>query len=78
MVKKKLYRSIKDRKIAGVCGGMAEYFDADPTIVRLLWALTLIFGILPTIIAYIICWIVIPEKPTTSWKCSLTYILNST
>lgn len=66
MVKKKLYRSIKDRKIAGVCGGMAEYFDADPTIVRLLWALTLILGIFPTIIAYIICWIVIPEKPTTS------------
>jgi len=63
MVKKRLYRSIKDRKIAGVCGGMAEYFDVDPTVVRLLWALTLIFGILPSIIAYIICWIVIPEKP---------------
>lgn len=63
MVKKRLYRSIKDRKIAGVCGGIAEYFDIDPTIVRLLWALSLILGILPSIIAYIICWIVIPEKP---------------
>ena len=63
MIKKKLYRSRKDRKIAGVCGGMAEYFDVDPTVVRLLWALTLIFGVLPSIIAYIICWIVIPEKP---------------
>ena len=63
MIKKKLYRSRKDRKIAGVCGGMAEYFDVDPTVVRLLWALTLIFGVLPSIIAYIICWIVIPENP---------------
>ncbi|MBS3149725.1 PspC domain-containing protein, partial [Candidatus Woesearchaeota archaeon] len=42
MAKKRLYRSIKDRKIAGVCGGMAEYFDVDPTVVRLLWALSLI------------------------------------
>jgi len=64
MVKKRLYRSINDRKIAGVCGGMAEYFDADPTVVRLLWVLTLILGILPTIIAYIICWVVIPEAPS--------------
>ena len=63
MVKKRLYRSIKDRKIAGVCGGMAEYFDVDPTVVRLLWALSLILGIFPSIIAYIICWVVIPEKP---------------
>jgi len=63
MAKKRLYRSIKDRKIAGVCGGMAEYFDVDPTVVRLLWALSLILGIFPSIIAYIICWVVIPEKP---------------
>lgn len=36
-MKKKLYRSEKDKKIAGVCGGLAEYFDIDPTLVRLAW-----------------------------------------
>ena len=39
---KKLYRSKKDKKIAGVCGGIAEYFDVDPTLVRLFTVLTLL------------------------------------
>ena len=60
---KKLYRSIKDRKIAGVCGGIAEYFDIDPTLVRIIWIFALFLGIFPALIAYIICWIVIPENP---------------
>jgi len=58
---KKLYRSKKNRVIAGVCGGMAEYFNIDPTLVRLLW----VFFILAAgsgILAYIIAWIVIPEE----------------
>ena len=62
MAEKKLYRSRKDRVIAGVCGGVAEYFDIDATIVRLAWALTVLvggFGIL----AYIISLIIIPEEP---------------
>lgn len=43
MVIKKLYRSEKDRMIAGVCGGLADYFDVDPVVVRLLWvAVTLL------------------------------------
>lgn len=58
---KKLYRS-KDRMIAGVCGGIAEYFNIDPTLIRLLWALITLIGIFPGIIAYIICWIIIPER----------------
>lgn len=59
--KKRLYRSKKDRVIGGVCGGIAEYIDADPTIIRLLWALgTLFWGV--GLIAYLIAWIIIPEK----------------
>jgi phage shock protein C len=59
---KKLYRSRKDSKIAGVCGGIAEYFNVDPTIIRLLAVLTIFFGG-GGIIAYIIAWIIIPLKP---------------
>lgn len=58
---RKLYRS-KSRVIAGVCSGIAEYLNIDPVIVRIIWALitlgTFGFGIL----AYLICWMVIPEK----------------
>ncbi len=59
---KKLYRSRMDRKIAGVCGGLAEYFGIDPTLVRLLFVLGLIF-VGGTLLAYIILAIVIPEEP---------------
>ena len=59
---KRLYRSRTDRVIAGVCGGIAEYSNIDPTIVRLLWLLlSLIWG--SGIIAYIIASIIIPEEP---------------
>jgi len=61
-MKKKLYRSVEDRKIGGVCGGMGEYFDIDPTIIRLLW-IALVFAVGSGLIAYIIAWIIIPEKP---------------
>ena len=59
---KKLYRSKKNRMIAGICGGIGEYFGIDPTLVRVLWVLlTLVsMGILG-ILAYIIMWIIIPE-----------------
>jgi len=61
-MKKKLYRSEKDSMIAGVCGGIAEYFDVDPTLIRLL---TVIFVLLggAGIVAYIIAWIIIPKNP---------------
>ena len=48
--------------IAGVCGGIGEYFDADPTIVRLIWAFATIISAGLGIIAYIIALIIIPEK----------------
>lgn len=61
-MKNKLYRSKKDCVIGGVCGGIAEYFDVDPTLVRLLAILIFFFGG-SGIIAYIIGWIIIPQNP---------------
>jgi len=57
---KKLYRSKKNRVIAGVCGGIGEYFNVDPTLIRLVWILFVFTG--AGIIAYIIAWILIPEE----------------
>ncbi|MBK7630073.1 MAG: PspC domain-containing protein [Ignavibacteriales bacterium] len=59
---KKLYRSVTDKMLGGVCGGLAEYFSIDPVIVRLIFVLAVIFGG-SGIIAYIILWIIIPQKP---------------
>jgi len=59
---KRVYRSRTDRKIAGVCGGLGAYFDIDPVIFRLLWvAIALVGGV--GLLAYVICWIVIPLAP---------------
>ena len=59
---KKLYRSRSDRRLAGVCGGLAAYFNIDPTLIRLLFVLGLIF-VGGTLFAYIILMIIIPEEP---------------
>ena len=58
---KQLYRSTTDRKVAGVCGGIAEYFDMDPTVVRLIFAAVSIFSGVG-ILAYIAAVIIIPEQ----------------
>ena len=58
---KKLYRSKSNRMIAGVCAGVAEYLNIDPTVVRVIWAIAC-FGTLG-ILAYIACALIIPEKP---------------
>lgn len=57
---KRLYRSRKSRIIAGVCGGLGEYFGIDPVLIRLIWLIFIFVG--GGIIAYLIAWIVIPEK----------------
>jgi phage shock protein C len=62
---KRLYRSRKDRMIAGVCGGLASYIGIDPTLVRLLFVLG-IFAVGGTFLAYIIMMIVIPEEPAAA------------
>ncbi|MBC7708096.1 PspC domain-containing protein [Polaromonas sp.] len=60
---KKLYRSTTDRKIAGVCGGLAEYFGIDATIVRILFFILLLPGGLPGFIPYVILWAIVPKAP---------------
>lgn len=60
---RRLYRSSVNRVIAGVCGGIAEYTGIDPTIVRVLWVIGLILSFGTAVIAYLICWIVIPPDP---------------
>ena len=60
--KKKLMRSSTDKKIAGVCAGLADYFDMDPTVIRVLWLLTVLCAG-TGILAYIILWIVLPLAP---------------
>ena len=60
---KRLYRSTTDRKIAGVCGGLAEYFKIDPTIVRIIFVILLLPGGFPGFIPYVILWLVVPYKP---------------
>ena len=62
METKKLYRSVADRKIAGVCGGIAEYLNVDATIVRLVTVVLALSGSVG-IWAYLICVLVIPEAP---------------
>lgn len=59
---KKLYRSTTDRWLAGVCGGIAEYFNIDVTIVRLIAVALLLPGALPGFLPYIIMWIVVPTN----------------
>jgi len=60
--KKRLLRSKKNKIIAGVCGGIGEYFDIDPTAVRLVWILFVVFGFGAGILAYILAWMIIPKK----------------
>ncbi|NUN11569.1 PspC domain-containing protein [Candidatus Micrarchaeota archaeon] len=64
---KRLYRSGKDKLLGGVCGGIAEYLEIDPVIVRLFWVLiTLAWGF--GLLLYLIAWIIIPKNPNHEWK----------
>ena len=61
---KRLYRSRRERKLAGVCGGVAEYLEVDPTIVRVLYLLgTIITGFFPGIFIYFALALIMPEEP---------------
>jgi phage shock protein C len=62
MVKKRLLRSKKDRIVAGVCGGIGNYLNTDPTVIRLVWALCTLVSMGIGIIAYIAAWLIIPEE----------------
>lgn len=61
-MKRKLYRSRKDKMIGGVAGGLGDYFDIDSTLIRIIFIVALVVGG-SGILAYIILWIVVPEEP---------------
>ena len=61
-MEKRLHRSRTEKMIAGVCGGLADYFNVDPTIVRILWVvITLLGG--AGVLLYIILWVIMPLQP---------------
>lgn len=61
--RKKLFLSDTDNKLAGVCGGFADYFNIDSTVIRLLYIfITIATGILPGVIAYLVAWATIPRS----------------
>lgn len=59
---KRLYRSRRNRMLAGVCGGIAEYFNWDPTLVRVIFVISILLPG-PSIIAYLVAWVIVPEAP---------------
>ncbi len=63
METKKLYRSNTDKMIAGVCGGLGQYFGVDPTLIRLIFALLVVFGVGSGILLYLILAIGMPLEP---------------
>lgn len=67
---KKLYRNMDDRALAGVCGGLASYFDIDTTIIRAIFVLVFFFGG-SALLAYIILWVIIPKAETVIQKMEM-------
>jgi len=63
---KRLYRSRKERMLGGICGGLGEHIDVDPTIIRLVWVVVTLLSLGTGIIVYLIAWIIIPESPDES------------
>ena len=61
-MKKRIYRDKSNSMLAGVCSGIAKYFDLDPTVIRLIWVVITLAGG-SGLIAYIICALIIPEEP---------------
>jgi phage shock protein C len=65
---KRLYRSGRNRILGGVCGGMGEYANLDPNIIRIIWIILLVVSLGIAILGYFICWIIIPRNPYDSWQ----------
>lgn len=59
---KKLYRS-RQRMIGGVCGGLAEFLDTDPTVIRLIAVVLFFLPLLPAVLCYLVAWAIIPKRP---------------
>lgn len=62
---KKLYRSGNDRILGGVCGGLGEYFNVDPTLIRLVFVLLAFNG--GGILLYLVAWLIVPRNPKHKW-----------
>ena len=64
----RLFRSRTDRRIAGVCGGLAEYFDVDPTIMRVSWVIVSIIAgaVVFGVVAYLVAWFILPPAPAAA------------
>ncbi|MDP9271535.1 MAG: PspC domain-containing protein [Chloroflexota bacterium] len=62
---RRLYRSVHERVLGGVAGGVAEYFDLDPSLVRVAWAILILASAGSLLVLYIVMWIVVPEAPET-------------
>jgi phage shock protein C len=61
---RRLFRSKKERLLGGVCAGLGEHLDVDPTVIRLIWVVVSVLSIGTGIIIYILAWIIIPEDDT--------------
>jgi phage shock protein C len=61
-MEKKLYKIEEGKKLDGVCGGIAEYFNVDPTMIRLIWALVTLCTVGVGLIGYLICAVIMPKK----------------
>lgn len=60
---KRLYRSRKERMLAGICGGLGQYMGVDPTLVRLIFVLSVFLTFTTSLFLYFVLWLVIPEEP---------------
>lgn len=58
---KQLLRSRRDRVFAGICGGIGEYFEIDSNLVRLVWILISLAGVVPGVLLYLLAWVILPE-----------------
>ena len=65
---KRLYRSGRDRVLGGVCGGLGEYFNVDPVIIRFLWVIGTLISMGFGLAIYVIAWIIIPRNPKDKWE----------
>ena len=72
---KKLYRSNDDRWLAGVCGGLAKYFNVDPTLVRVIFVVLALVG-LGGVIIYLVLWVIIPPEPTEEEQAIIDKIID--
>jgi phage shock protein PspC (stress-responsive transcriptional regulator) len=69
---KRLFRSRSERVLGGVCGGLGEYLDTDPVVIRLLWVLLTLISLGTGLLIYLIAWIIIPEQEPGAPEGSMT------